>query len=161
MLLRNFPGPDPGKTLLVLPAAFLKDLASPAALRSLLNRRRPQYFAVIRPVLRMDLPQLRRRQIPAHLLCQSKGSSDGVGQRCKYRRLTECSGRLQPVRKKILAGRLVLLCPFSAARFLQDFFVLGFAMYLQVCHYDQRPKTRIEYRPAPVLYSTCVNSATV
>ena len=41
--------------------------------------------------------------------------------------------------QKILADRLVLLYPFSVAKFLQDFFVLEPDMYLQVCQFLQTP----------------------
>ena len=67
-----------------------------------------------------------------------KDASDGVGRRGKYRRLTERSEHFQPVRKKSSPDRLVLLCPFSAAKFLQDFSFWGLTY---ICRFARRPGT--------------------
>ena len=50
--------------------------------------------------------------------------------------------------QKFLADRLALLCPFSASKFLQDFFVLGLDTYLQVC-----PFLRPRFPSSPAPYS--------
>ena len=53
--------------------------------------------------------------------------------------------------QKFLADRLALLCPFSASKFLQDFFVLGLDTYLQVCYYYTEFGT-IVVIPRKILY---------